>query len=327
VVGHVDDGGEVSAGHDAADRAGDVMTDRCHRLIVPLSAAATDNLSHPDRAAAANSAPTMLLVALAGMLRLVSFGDYWRRALAQAGAMVVKGFGHPYHIFTACLVAAVVLVYVRRSASDSAVFSKFDDYVLTLQAALTVAALLFLVALVITPWRMHRAQEATTDAVRAERDVLAERQVPKLAFAFDPECCCRWAATSSGLQEHLARIGVQNLSDVPVTVARAYLDDLDTRHLRLQLRWSGRAEGPADLNPSRSHHHVSFLVGDSPNRHELDALDPATGFDVVLALGPHLAHVSVESANAAPVTAVVSFVVRAGEQQIANLTVAPNPPA
>jgi len=84
----------------------------------------------------------MLLVALAGMLRLVSFGDYWRRALAQAGAMVVKGFGHPYHIFTACLVAAVVLVYVRRSASDSAVFSKFDDYVLTLQAALTVAALL-----------------------------------------------------------------------------------------------------------------------------------------------------------------------------------------
>lgn len=66
-------------------------------------------------------------------------------------------------------------------------------------------------------------------------------------------------------------------------------------------------------------------MSDAPFRHELDTVDPLTGFDILLEPGLHVAHVSVESENAPPIEAKVMFTVPPDERKVTAFFVTPLP--
>jgi hypothetical protein len=102
------------------------------------------------------------------------------------------------------------------------------------------------------------------------------------------------------------------------------LNYLDARRMRLGLRWSDmRESGAKNINPSNQHYHISFLESDTPRRHEIDLIDPATGFNIALDVGPHVAHLSVESADTAPIEVSVVFTIKESEQRISDVIVTP----
>src|SRR5262249_6229614 len=111
---------------------------------------------------------------------------------------------------------------------------------------------------------------------------------------------------------------------VVITGAVAYLSYLDSRKLRLPLPMGG-GNDPQTLNPTNQHAHISFFMSDAPFRHELDTVDPLTGFDISLEPGLHVAHVSVESVNAPPIGANVLFSVTPNIQTVVDFSVTPLP--
>jgi hypothetical protein len=255
----------------------------------------------------------------------VTFLAYWRNVLARAVILAISGFGRPREIFIGGLVGVVILFLGRRpGTSDAVMFAKLDDYLLALQAMLTVAVVLFIGAILVTTWNLHRSKEAEVVALTGDLNSLSARLKPQLSFEFDPDCCGMWQATGRGYQEHLVRMAVTNVSGVTVKSARPYLNYLDARRMRLGLRWSDmRESGAKDINPSNQHYHISFLESDTPRRHEIDLIDPATGFNIALDVGPHVAHLSVESADTTPIEVSVVFTVKESEQRISDVIVTP----
>ncbi len=193
-------------------------------------------------------------------------------------------------------------------------FSRLSDYIVTLKATLLMIVVVFFGGVLIAPWRLHRAKETELSAATQKAETLAARLAPKLGFAFDPPCCCLYEATEwAGLNRYCVGFAVVKFSGVQVIGAQAFLNNLDGQRMRLALRWTDRGEGEAkSLNPSNEHYHVAFVTNDAPTRYELDVGDPATGFDIALAAGPHTARVSVESANATPNEASLIFTVLHG---------------
>lgn len=133
------------------------------------------------------------------MAEFQSLRAYWGKVLAEATKLAASGFGRPIEILTLFVVSAAGLFLARRSGTDAAMFAKLDDYILALEAALLAAVVLFVFALVIAPWKLHRAQEAELIAIKSAMDSLAEKLVPKLAFAFDRDYCCVLAVTPGEL--------------------------------------------------------------------------------------------------------------------------------
>ncbi len=245
----------------------------------------------------------------------LSFLAYWRRAIHEAIVEATSAFGRPIEIYTAAVLAIAVVIVARLSNRE--ILDRVDALIVSIQSIIYVGCGWFVIALIRAPWRLYRSQETATAKLVNERDALVERRKPKLAFVSD-ECCALWDATKS----HHMRIGVRNISDVAVTRATAYLNYLDGRRLRLLLNLAGGTD-PKTLNPTNRHYHLSFYESDAPIRHELDTLDPTTGFAIRLSVGTHIAHVSVESANAPPIEASVTFTVVENEQKLTDLSVHP----